>query len=817
MVNPKIVNQNQEEKTITNATITDEHELLESKEKYQQAQKWLDSEYPEGYYKGVKSEIIKELENSKVTKEITLTLPLKEIPSKHWEQVEVDNDWDREYSFPLPNKVKLPIMINLLSDGYAKRFKTEKLLENFKKYTNGEEVFYSWAGTHTRIKIKDIPSDCFGGDEKEYNKWYSVGYYSDEKKLTQYLRDANKLFKKDGHGKVTSQEAFEFLRSIVESHEIKASVKFEKGDEIDLEEWAASELNIPSKNLTGKLDLQNFPNLRVLNCEKNQLTELDLSKCPKIKKVYCSENKLINIKFGETNDLEYLDAQVNYLDNLDAVLSNLSPEKLKTLKIGDNNFEKSTLEPFARFTNLEHSTIFSNFCGNSKVDKFIRKFQREGKWIEWIPYEQFTNVEYLAEGGFGKVYKSRHEKYGDVVLKVLNNSQDVEENFLREITNHTIEDATGVVVTCYGISQDPETKNYAMVMNYVPNGNLRQYLDNNSSKDLQFRILQLHYIRAGLGTVHKQGLIHRDFHPGNVLNYDDPTNIIWCYIADLGLSRPANEEKREDKIYGVMPYVAPEVLQGQPYTQASDIYSFGIVAYETLTGLPPYYDVPHDEFLALKICQGLRPKFNIKIPKLLEDFIKQCWDADPERRPNNLDEVPLGSWWWSIRKNNNYPEFAQQYKEAEEYNKTLPEEVRFPKYEIHPQAFYTSKLINTRQINELLKNLPKAKEDSSNPTEITEQIKAIEVKIEDIKKLLDSEKAELIDKFIEVKKESLKNKENEKIENNAWDLEDKLEEKELTTEKDKIIRYCEKLVELEQKINEEQLQVQVEIPFKRQN
>ena len=92
-------------------------------------------------------------------------------------------------------------------------------------------------------------------------------------------------------------------------------------------------------------------------------------------------------------------------------------------------------------------------------------------------------------------------------------------------------------------------------------------------------------------------------------------NVGWDCISDLGLCKPADEksEKSNKNVYGVLPYVAPEVLRGKEYTRASDIYGFGIIIYEVINGLPPYHDIVHDEFLAVKICQGLRPKFSIKV------------------------------------------------------------------------------------------------------------------------------------------------------------------------------------------------------------
>src|SRR5438046_103497 len=190
------------------------------------------------------------------------------------------------------------------------------------------------------------------------------------------------------------------------------------------------------------------------------------------------------------------------------------------------------------------------------------------------------------------------------------------------------------VVTCYGITKYPKTNDFMMVMNYAENGSLRQYLNNwFNSMDWNKKLDMLYQIVRGLNRIHDNKLIHHDFHCGNILNNSSVPD---TSITDLGLCRPANEKpslNNEKNIYGVLPYVAPEGLRGREYTQASDIYGFGVIAYEVCTGLPPYRNISHEEPLAIRICQGLRPKSNYKIHQLILDVIKRCWDADPLKRP----------------------------------------------------------------------------------------------------------------------------------------------------------------------------------------
>ena len=153
-----------------------------------------------------------------------------------------------------------------------------------------------------------------------------------------------------------------------------------------------------------------------------------------------------------------------------------------------------------------------------------------------------------------------------------------------------------------------------MIMEYFPNGSIK---NNYNELNLHDKLKLFSQIVRGLKAIHSKGFIHKDLHSGNVLNWDNSD----CNITDLGLCRPVNKQDDEKKIFGVLPYIAPEVLKGKKYTQAADIYSLGIVECEVLSDLPPYHNLPHDEFLALKICQGLRPKINVKIPSLLENLI----------------------------------------------------------------------------------------------------------------------------------------------------------------------------------------------------
>ena len=98
------------------------------------------------------------------------------------------------------------------------------------------------------------------------------------------------------------------------------------------------------------------------------------------------------------------------------------------------------------------------------------------------------------------------------------------------------------IVQCYGITKDPKTNNFMMVMEYANNGSLRQHLNNNfNSLNWTQKLENLWFIAYGLDVIHGKGLIHRDFHCGNILNHRVYDNSVFqSKITDLGLCKPVN-------------------------------------------------------------------------------------------------------------------------------------------------------------------------------------------------------------------------------------------------------------------------------------
>src|ERR1051325_6286001 len=133
-----------------------------------------------------------------------------------------------------------------------------------------------------------------------------------------------------------------------------------------------------------------------------------------------------------------------------------------------------------------------------------------------------------------------------------------------------------------------------MVFEYAEGGDFNSRMNKNyKDYNWQRKLSALSYISKGLREIHNKQMVHRDFHTGNILFKDHSIYINTAYISDMGLCGEVDSVDKT-KIYGVMPYVEPEVLKGKKYTQAADIYSFGMVMYFAATGRQPFSNCAHD-------------------------------------------------------------------------------------------------------------------------------------------------------------------------------------------------------------------------------
>ena len=181
-------------------------------------------------------------------------------------------------------------------------------------------------------------------------------------------------------------------------------------------------------------------------------------------------------------------------------------------------------------------------------------------------------------------------------------------------------------------------------------------------------------------------------HSGNIFSYE----FDWSVIGDLGLCQQLVDKKDDhlNKIYGVIPYLAPEVLSKKPYTKETDIYSFGMIMWEFTTGKKPFHDRSHNHFLITDILKGERPQITDDTPEFYAELMKRCWDHNPENRPTAREINDCLCEYLS--------DMTEEKKEIVELAETKRQEIIKPdefltdtkNYKHHPESFYTSRLLN---------------------------------------------------------------------------------------------------------------------------
>src|SRR5271157_1404732 len=254
------------------------------------------------------------------------------------------------------------------------------------------------------------------------------------------------------------------------------------------------------------------------------------------------------------------------------------------------------------------------------------------------PYEI---VSLAGAGGMGEVYKARDTRlHRTVAIKVLPplaaGDAERRRRFLREARAASALNHPNIVTLYDVVSEDGRD---SIVMEYVEGKTLA---DRIGRKGLLLRDA-LHYaiqIADALAAAHAAGIVHRDVKPGNILVTEKGS----VKVLDFGLAKLAGQEgvpasTQTASLAGTPGYLAPEQIEGRPADTRSDIFAFGCILYELLSGRRAF---PGETITAaLAATATTEPKALEGVPKRLDELVRLCLRKDPERRLQHIDDARI--------------------------------------------------------------------------------------------------------------------------------------------------------------------------------
>ncbi|XP_023519319.1 uncharacterized protein LOC111782750 [Cucurbita pepo subsp. pepo] len=196
------------------------------------------------------------------------------------------------------------------------------------------------------------------------------------------------------------------------------------------------------------------------------------------------------------------------------------------------------------------------------------------------------------------------------------------------------------VVAFYGVVQDGPGGTLATVTEFMVNGSLRNVLlSKDRYLDRRKRLIIAMDAAFGMEYLHSKNIVHFDLKCDNLLvNLKDPFRPI-CKVGDFGLSKIKRNTLVTGGVRGTLPWMAPELLNGSSskVSEKVDVFSFGIVLWEILTGEEPYANMHYGAIIGGIVNNTLRPP----VPSFCDPdwrlLMEQCWSPDPVVRPSFTD------------------------------------------------------------------------------------------------------------------------------------------------------------------------------------
>ena len=249
-------------------------------------------------------------------------------------------------------------------------------------------------------------------------------------------------------------------------------------------------------------------------------------------------------------------------------------------------------------------------------------------------FEDFQFHEKLGEGGCGTVTRvSFKNPYKGIKVAAAKNVLELRKDEI-EILAHLCHTN---IVTLYGFVQKGPMN--MIVLEYAPLGSVRDYIKSNGCRQVQLDLL-LRWLRESalaLQHLHNNHVIHRDIKGANCILFDG----YLLKLADFGIARYIGESVVASSAKGTWRYMAPEINSQNHFSFASDLYAYGMLAIEMVTGREPFDDLEWQNVVYNVVATSMKPTIPANCPKLVGLLIRLCWSKEPGDRPTADDVVTL--------------------------------------------------------------------------------------------------------------------------------------------------------------------------------